>query len=313
MKTKIFAAMALVSTSFTPITMTTPAQAAVPTNADMQNVCNSYDADGAGTEYQVILTVGSVDNGAPTVDESTVRDDESTRHGDPSTAQSPAGTRSFYSNAGRHGGSVNLFATVGWSAKLYAGSLVNQLADRFETDTYNFNCQVQHYEVVGSHEETVPGDGHYVVNPDAHGNEEAAQNSCNAFNAAHDAGNDQGFWGDSPHGNCIFVGSLTSTVTVDDWGWVNTDSHDESLTNGPYFVDTVTYATNVPEAVSYTETTNAPYFQGDVVVCNNPGKKGGTWTAQNGWTNMTQCTTTYFNTAPYISGANVFSSNSLPL
>jgi len=48
------------------------------------------------------------------------------------------------------------------------------------------------------------------------------------------------------------------------------------------------------------------------VVCNSPGKKGGTWTAQNGWTDMTKCTTTYFNSAPYISGANVFSSNSLP-
>jgi hypothetical protein len=310
MKTKLLVATALLSTSFTPISMMTSAQAAVPTTVDMQNVCNSYDVDGAGTEYQVILTTGSVDNGAPTADESTVRDDESTRHGDPSSAQSPAGTRSFYSNAGRHGGSVNLFATVGWTAKLYAGSLVNQLVDRYETDTYNFNCQVQHWEVVGSHEEdvpAVPAQGYYTNNGT---NPSGQEGSCQGIP------NTNPHWGEDI-GNCIWhetaPGTGPTTRTVDDYGWVNTDSHDESLTNGPYYVDTVTYATDVPEAVSYTETTNAPYFQGDVVVCNNPGKKGGTWTAQNGWTNMTQCTTTYFNTAPYISGANVFASNSLPL
>ena len=309
MKIKLLAATALLTTSFTPIAVMTPAAAAVPSLADMQNVCAAYDLDGSGTAYQVITTAGSVDNGEPTGDESTIKDIESTRHGDPSSLQTPAGTRSFYSAAGRHGGSVNLFATVGWSAKLYAGSLVDQSIDRFETDTYNFNCQAQHWEVVGSHEEVVPGtpaQGYYTNNGT---NPSGGQGSCQGLSPANP------HWGQDL-GNCTWhetaPGTEETSVTVDDYGWANTDSHDESLVNGPYYVDTVTHATNVPEAVSYTETTSAPYFQGDVVVCNNPGSKGGTWRVQNGWTNTAQCTTSYFLTAPYISGANVFSSNSLP-
>ena len=45
--------------------------------------------------------------------------------------------------------------------------------------------------------------------------------------------------------------------------------------------------------------------------CISPGKKGGTWTPQNNYGGA-NCNTNYFNGAPYISGANVFSSNSLP-
>ena len=306
MKIKLLAATALLTTSFTPIAVMAPAAAAVPSLTDMQNVCAAYDLDGSGAEYQVITTAGSVDIGAPTGDESTIKDIESTRHGDPSSLQTPAGTRSFYSAAGRHGGSVNLFATVGWSAKLYAGSLVDQSIDRFETDTYNFNCQVQHWEVVGQHEEgdpAVPAEGYYT-NP-----QENSHGDCRGISPENPN------WG-TDIGACIWTetkpGQPATTHTVDDYGWVSGDSHDESLVNGPYYVDTETYATNVPEAVSYTETTSAPYFQGDVVVCINPGSKGGTWKVQNGWTNSAQCTTSYFLTAPYISGANVFSSNSLP-
>jgi hypothetical protein len=289
--------------------MTAPAQAAVPSTADMQQVCDTLDVDGAGTEYQVILTVGNVDLGAPTNDESTLRDDESTRVGDPSSIQTPAGTRSFYSAAGRHGGSVNLFATVGWSAKRYAGSLVDQLVDRFETDTYNFSCQVQHWEVVGSHTEGVPAvppEGYYT-NP-----QDNSRGDC------------QGISPENPHwghdiGACIWTetapGQPATTIEVDDYGWADQGSAEpESLTNGPYYVDTITenFAVSEP-SVPFIETANAPYFQGDVVVCINPGSKGGTWKVQNGWTNTAQCTTSYFLTAPYISGANVFSSNSLPL
>ena len=317
----LLSATAVIGASFSPISLTSAANAMSyapsanpPSTADMQAVCDLLDTDGAGTDYQVVLTQGTVDYGSPTNDLSTIADDESTRVADHSSTSRPYGTKSFYSVPGRHGGSVNLFATIGYPGITYAGSFVDQNVDRTETDTYNFTCQVQHWEVVGSHEVTVPGDGHYVVDPDAQGNEEAHTNECNAYNAAHAAGADQGFWGDTPKGNCMFVGSVTTTETVDDYGWANQGAAvPETLTDGPYFVDTVVYATHVSEpTVPVTETDNAPYFAGDVVVCINPGKKGGTWTAQNGWTDMTKCTTLYFNSAPYISGANVFSSNSLP-
>lgn len=298
----LIGATALISTSFTPISlMTIPAQAAVPTMADMQDVCAQYDADGIGAEYQVITTAGIAVNGTPTADESTLRDDESTRVADHSTLSSPYGAMAYYGDAGRHGGSVNLFATSGYPGITFAGSLVNQIVDRVQTDTYNFTCQVQHWEVVGSHTVTTgnpgsdnPGKGNCVGDP--------------SDGTVDGQGPGQG--GDHASDNSA-CGTPTTT-TVDDYGWVNQDLTNESLDNGPYYVDTVTENIAVPETVAVTEFDAAPYFAGDGAVCINPGKKGGTWSAKTGWTKTSQCTTLYFNTAPYISGANVFSSNSLP-
>jgi len=308
---RLAAIAALVTTSFTPISLTTaPAAAAVPTSADMEAVCAAYDSDGAGTDYQVITTEGSVDLGTPTGDSSTIANDESTRVADHSTTSSPWGTLTYYGNAGRHGGSVNLFATAGFPGITYAGSLVDQTIQRFQTDTYNFTCQVQHWEVVGSHEEVVPGtpaQGYYTNNGTAPSN---SQGSCQGLSPANP------HWG-TDIGNCIWTetapGTPESTVEVPDYGYVNSgDAIAKTLTDGPNYVDTVLYASAVSQAVPVTETNNAPYFAGDGVVCINPGKKGGTWTPKAGWTHPEQCNTTYFNTAPYISGANVFSSNSLP-
>ncbi|MES2120567.1 MAG: hypothetical protein V4513_08340 [Pseudomonadota bacterium] len=311
MKSIRYAAIAaLLTTSFTPISLiTAPAAAAVPTLTDMQTVCASYDTDGAGTNIRVLTTAGNTDLGTPTGDESTIANIETTRKGNPSSLQTPAGTRSFYSAPGRHGGSVNLFATVGWSAKLYAGSLVDQSIQRFQTDTYNFTCDVEEWQVVGNHEVVVPGtpaQGYYTNSGTAPSN---GGGSCQGLSPSNP------HWG-TDIGNCEWhqtaAGTEATSTFVDDYGYVNIASNAETLVNGPYYVDTVTYATDVPQAVSFLETTSAPYFQGDVVVCNNPGSKGGTWRAQNGWTDMTKCTTAYFNTASWISGANVFSSNSLP-
>jgi hypothetical protein len=311
----LLSATAIISASFSSISFTSAANAASyassanpPSVADMQAVCDTLDSDGAGTDYQVVMTPGTVVQGAPTFDTSTITDDENTRVADHSTTSSPYGTRAFYSAPGRHGGSVNLFATVGYPGITYAGSFVDQNADRTETDTYNFSCQLQDKEVVGSQDVVVPAQGQYVFDTvNGHGN----GSDCDAHNANHPS-----WWGiDLYHDNCVFDGTLQTTTTEPVYGFVNTGAPvAESLTDGPYFYDNTVYATHVSEpTVPATETNNAPYFAGDVVVCNNPGKKGGTWTAQNGWTDMTKCTTTYFNTAPYISGANVFSSNSLPL
>jgi hypothetical protein len=320
MKYRAFlSATALIGASFSSIT---PAYASAPasnppTQTDMQNVCDTLDTDGAGTDVQVVLTQGAIDYGALTFDLGTITDVESTRVADHNSASTPFGTKSFYSVAGRHGGSVNLFATIGYPGITYAGSFVDQNADRTETDVYHFTCQVQQWQVVGSHTVTVPGDGHYIVDPALIGTPQynAQLQACNAYNDTHAKGVTQGFWGTSPQGNCVFEGSLDTTETVDDYGWVNSGTPvPETLSDGPFYVDTVLYASQVSEpGHSVTETNNAPYFAGDVVVCINPGKKGGTWTGQNGWTDMTQCNTTYFNTAPYISGANVFHSASLPL
>ena len=312
----LLSATAIISTSFismTPANASYAPAANPPTTADMQNVC---DALASGDGYQVVLAQGAVVNGAPTVDPNTITDDESTRVADHSSLSSPYGTKSFYSAPGRHGGSVNLFATIGYPGITYAGSFVDQNAVQTETDTYNFTCQVQHWDVIGSHTVTIPGDGQYIVDPALIGTPQynAQLQECKAYNDTHARGVTQGFWGNSPQGNCIFQGSPDTTEIVNDFGWVNQGTaQPETLIDGPYFYANIVYATHVSEpTVSVTETDAAPYFAGDVVVCNNPGKKGGTWTAQNGWTDMTKCTTTYFNSAPYISGANVFSSNSLP-
>jgi len=315
-------ATALISTSFTPISlMTAPANAAVPSLSDMQTQCGVLvsDPDGAGTVYQIVTTAGSVDPGSPVGDSSTIVDDETSRVADHSTASSPYGTMQYYGNAGRHGGSVNLFATTGYPGITYAGSTVNQNWDRFQTDTYNFSCQLQHYEVVGSHQEqTSPGtpavapDGWYT-NP---GHPVWESEAINTTICAHNEGKP---WGTS-YGNCVFhpgpysEGTPPTYQTVYDYGYVDSGSPvSGSLNNGPYYVDTVQYAAGVKQAHPVTEFDNAPYFGGDAVVCINPGKKGGVWTAKTGWQHPEQCNTTYFNTAPYISGANVFSSNSLPL
>ena len=277
----------------------------------MQTVCDTLDSDGAGTDFQVILTQGAVEPGALTFDLSTITDNENTRVADHSSSSSPFGPKSFFSVPGRHGGSVNLFATIGYPGITYSGSFVDQNADRTETDVYHFSCQLQHYEVVGTHTvptPPVPPEGFYT-NPGT--NPSGGEGSCQGINNANP------HWGHDI-GACIWhetaPGQPGGTETVEDFGWVNQGTPtSESLTDGPYFVDNILYASHVAEANKpVTETNNAPYFAGDGVVCNNPGKKGGTWTAQNGWTDMTKCTTAYFNVAPYISGANVFSSNSLP-
>ena len=311
MKASYIAALALLSTSFTPISlMTAPASAAAPSTGDMEAVCAALDSDGAGTDYQVVTTPGSVDTGTPTGDSSTIVNDESTRVADHTTSTSPWGTIQYFGNAGRHGGSVNLFALSGYPGITYAGSLVDQNWDRFQTDTYNFSCQLQHWEVVGSHTETVPGtpaEGYYTNNGTNPSNNEG---SCQGLSPANP------HWG-TDIGNCTWHETAPavpeSTVEVPDYGWVNSgEASSHSLTDGPYYVDTVLYASAVSQAVPVTETNNAPYYAGDGVVCINPGKKGGTWTAKAGWNKPEQCNTAYFNTAPYISGANVFSSNSLP-
>lgn len=307
----LLSATAVISASLSSISLPTAANAFSyadaanpPSTADMQAVC---DALIPGDGYREIMTPGTVVQGTPTVDTSTIADDESTRVADHSTLSSPYGTRAFYGAPGRHGGSVNLFATIGYPGITYAGSFVDQNADRTETDTYNFSCQLQQWVVVGSHDVIVPADGEYVFDTvNGHGN----GSDCDAHNANHPS-----WWGiDRYHDNCVFEGTLQTTTQEPTYDYRDSGAPvAESLTDGPYFYDTIVYATHVSELTTPATETNAPpYFAGDILVCNNPGKKGGTWTPQNGWTDMTKCTTAYFTGAPYISGANVFSSNSLP-
>jgi hypothetical protein len=306
----LLSATAIISTSFismTPANASYAPAANPPTTADMQAVCDALDSDGAGIDYQVIMTPGLTVQGLPTFDTSTKTDDENSRVADHSTATSPYGNRAFYGTVGKHGGSVNLFSTVGYPGITYAGSFVDQYADRTETDTYNFSCQVQTRQITGYHSETVPAEGMYVWDG-VHGQ----GNDCDAHNANHPS-----WWGiDATHDNCVFQGTLQTTEQVPDYGYVNSGpAVPESITDGPYFYDNTLYQAQVSEpSVPDTETNNAPYFAGDVVVCNNPGKKGGKWTTQNGFSDplLATCNTSYFNTAPWISGANVFNSNSLP-
>jgi hypothetical protein len=208
-------------------------------------------------------------------------------------------------NPYKTGGSVNMFGDQWSTAGYYPDSTYNFTADFDTTFAHAFSCnimqEVYHAATTIHH----GAEGQYVVDPDFQGNEEAAQNSCNAWNAAHAAGEDQGFWGDTPKGNCVFEG---------------TQAWDEPIPAG--WNDAALVGNEDGGSVNQTQSDNlagfedhggrvdvtGEYFVGKAVICISPGPKGGSWRAQNGynggsWTGPAAgCNTPYFKIAPTNAG-----------
>lgn len=196
----------------------------------------------------------------------------------------------------RNGGSVNMFGVQQATGGSFSNSMYDFTADFSSTFAHAFSCaiSVENFNPAVF----VPGtplQGFYIVDPDAQGNEEAKQQSCNSFTAN---GPSQPFWGED-HGQCLFVKTV--------------DAVPDSFT--PAFFDPPAPAGTVDgTAVNQTQTDmlmaretfgagftiSDTVILGQVVVCISPSKtvKGGTpgaWANHNGYIG-TKCNTTWFNT-----------------
>lgn len=198
----------------------------------------------------------------------------------------------------RNGGSVNMFGNQWSTAGYWTDSTYNFTADYDSTFAHAFSCaisqEVYHPPVL------IPGHGvigHYVVDPDANGNEEAKQNSCNAFNAQ---GTSFEHYGED-HGQCLFVVDEEATE----------DSYTEEYYDAPALVATLPQTAieqDQTDTLTSFEDHGGPVqvtgelFVGKAVICISPGSKGGAWRVQNGYTG-TKCTTDWFKVAPTPQGS----------
>ena len=178
----------------------------------------------------------------------------------------------------RNGGSVNMFGIQQAVGGTYSASAYDFMADFTTTYSYAFNCTMS---------ETVhtPVEGYYIVEPEDQGDEEASQNSCNAFTAL---GPTWEHWGND-HAQCDFVKTGgdedVEEARPDETGTPVTETQTDNLKahedNGAGF------------------STSETLIIGQVVVCISPAKTGpkgipGTWTRQNGYTGD-KCTTAWYN------------------
>lgn len=210
-----------------------------------------------------------------------------------SIAQGTSGADKPY----RIGGSVNMFGDQVASTKTFPGSTFKFDRTTSTTTNYTFSCQltqateVYHPAVdIAGH----PVEGFYTNNGT---HPSGGEGSCQGLSPANP------HWGEDI-GNCIF------TKTGDAVDPVHEDAY---YTPGDDIVTTVG-----PKAESQTDIVNeygldgtdntpwvqpgGPWFIGQVVICISPKKLPGTWTKQNGYTGV-NCTTTWFNQAPWGGGS----------
>jgi len=312
MKRALLAATALISASLSPFAVT-PAfadatQAPSPdgpdadTQAAMQTQCDALAAaHGPATGENDHWTGEVVPGGAtlisgPTEVSGSRVIDESSIVGTGTFVPSHPEIRG---NPYRIGGSVNLFGDQWATAGYYPDSTYNYTANFTSTFAYAFSCNVSKETFHAGD----PAGGEYQINPTLIGTPQAgaALQECNAYNTAHAGGANQGFWGNSPQGNCIF----NPQPTQDSW-------------DPPVLIETdagIPVNQDETDNLSGFEPHGGPvqvtgdYFVGQVVVCISPGSKGGSWRAQNGygggsWTGPAAgCNTPYFKIAPWGSGS----------
>lgn len=205
-------------------------------------------------------------------------------------------------NPFRIGGSVNMFGDQWSTAGYWTDSTYNYTAEFASTFRHAFQCQVKravyHAATVVHHE----AQGLYIIDPALAGTPQAnaALNACNAFNAAHANGADQGFWGDSPHGNCIFDGTQAYDETIPEY-W-DAPVNEQLVAGTPVDQDQTDNLVAFEDHGGPVQTTGA-YHVGQVVICISPNKPTATssWRLQNGYTGD-KCTTTWFKSAPWGAG-----------
>lgn len=309
MKTlKLVAMAALVSTSFTAAfadTIPTPSAggASTATETAMQTQCDAAallrgPATGDNDHYTgTVVPGGSTLVAGPTEVGGTRVIDQSTVVGTGTYVPSQLEIRG---NPMKNGGSVNMFGDQ-WSTRgYYPDSTYTYTADFTSTFAYAYSCDINKavyhpavYHPAVHHDQV----GHWVVSPDAHGNEEANTNNCNAFNTSQPGGPPQG---GNTLANCLYI--------------VDTPASDDPASTDPATWDTPTVIANDPEtAINQDQTdsltafedhggivyTTGEYHVGQPVICISPGSKGGSWKAQNGYSGGS-----FTNTNPATPGCN---------
>ena len=250
---------------------------------DMQDACNDLASD-HGPDWSGVLNVGSiVDTLISGPDQVGTRAivGEIEGVGDP-TPSDPFIAGDPY----RNGGSVNMFGDQRASAVTYEHSRYLYNADFESVFSFAFRCSM-------SQSVFVPAQGRYVVNIDAHGNEEAHQRSCDAFNAI---GPTFPHWGND-HAQCDFI-------TTDPAHYEDQDRGSEA---GEPIDVTQTDSLMGHEENGDGFEVSGDLFIGKVVVCispSGPTRRGvpGEWRRQNGYTGD-KCTTNWFNVAPWGGGS----------
>lgn len=202
-------------------------------------------------------------------------------------------------NPYRNGGSVNMFGVQKSTGGSFSNSMYDFTADFDSTFAHAFSCAItmSNYNppvfVPGT-----PVQGSYVVNPDAQGNEEAKQNSCNAFNAQ---GVNFQFYG-FDHAQCLF--NVTAPAVPDSF----TDAFFDPPVPAGSVAGTPVNQTQTDNLMAH-ETLGAGFqisetvTLGQVVVCISPSSTGtklpGAWATKNGYTGD-RCTTAWYKgTTPY--------------
>jgi hypothetical protein len=198
----------------------------------------------------------------------------------------------------RNGGSVNMFGIQQAVGGSFSNSSYDFTAQFSTTYKHAYTCDI--YMENYNPEQTInhPAIGRYVVDPDAQGNEEAKQQSCNAFSAMQPADPVVGkltppWWG-QPQGQCLFEGDAAYVEIIPE----SLDSA-EFVTNaaGGSFNQTQTDELEAHESFGSGFPTSETFTIGQVVVCISPSRTGtklpGAWQKQNGYTGD-KCTTAWY-------------------
>lgn len=309
----LLASTALVATSFTPLFVAPAFASILPSSATTSTMASTCAADLApyagvmlhnGTlAYSTeVVETGQIDGPATEVAGSRIETPGS-RFG---TGTATYSNLSISGSPFRTGGSVNMFGDQVATHKNWAGSEYDFTANYSTVTTVSYQCQVT--QQTETFHPAVPGHpvlGYYVVDPDAHGNEEAAQNSCKAFNDLAPVAPDYkapGFWGDSPQGNCVFVKTDDATLPVAEF-WTLDAPTDRGDLDTAHTVQETNFASGSGHEVNGGPFTQiGSWLAGKVVICISPKKLPGTWTTQNGYIGN-KCNTAYFYTAPWGGGS----------
>jgi hypothetical protein len=316
MKTiKLLTMAALCGSSISPLLIAAPAMAQSATTAStMAGTCTADLGanaavllhDGSPSFATEVVQTGEVD-GAPSEVPGSRVETPGSRFG---TGSATYSNLAISGNPFRTGGSVNMFGDQVATLKHWANSEYDFTAQYATLTTFSYQCQVTQQTETYHPAVHIPGHpvlGYYIVDPDTRGNEEAAQNSCNAFNAQAPIAPDYnapGFWGVTPHGNCIFVKTADAVDPVDEPEYWTLDApldRTDLLTS--HTVDETNYASgNGHEANAGPWTQSGSWLAAKVVICISPKKLPGIWTKQNGYLGD-KCTTSWFNVAPWGGGS----------
>jgi hypothetical protein len=300
MKRAILAATALLSSTvlisgqaFAAVTLIDPTPAADPTGLNAANlllaqgVCDAaaatYDTDGSSEASDIYS--GEVVEGAATWVSGPTEVGSHTFAADGVGEQTGAGTftpahTEIEGNPYRNGGSVNMFGNAIAVGGHYSASSYDFQGDFTTTYAHPYTCDV----FVATYHPAVHHDrvGHWIVDPDFNGNEEAATNNCNAFNQSLPGGPNNAN-SDTEQANCEYI---VDTPASDDPAFHDDPELVTNVAGGSYNqdqTDSLLAHEDNGEGFDTSETLNI----GQVVVCISPSKTGtklpGAWTAKNGY------------------------------